>query len=165
MRITKLKMLAFVAVVGAATGGTAAVGSVGASSAPVSTQPDPDVLRIVYHVGVNHGASPKVMLAAFETCVVESGCRNLPDGDRDSAGAFQQRPSMGWGTYGQVTNVQYAARQFFIRAIANEHCCPTSGLLAQHVQKSCCPDKYDAHEVEARERMAKGRALHLRWVR
>lgn len=167
MRITKLKLVAFVALIGAATGGTAAVSSAGralGAAAPVSTQADLDVLRIIYTVGVNHRASDKVMLAAFETCTVESGCRNLPRGDRDSAGAFQQRPSMNWGTYAQVTDVQYAARQFFSRAIAREQCCPTAGLLAQAVQVSCCPSKYDAHEGLARERMAKGRALHLAWV-
>lgn len=166
MRITRLKLVAFVAVVGAATGGTAAVGpTLGSASAPVSTTADPDVLRIIYTVGSNHGASDKVMLAAFETCVVESGCRNLPGGDRDSAGAFQQRPSMNWGTYEQVTDVQYAARQFFTRAIQRQHCCATSGLLAQAVQISCCPSKYDAHEAIARQRMTKGRTLHLAWLR
>lgn len=165
MRITKLKLVAFVALVGAASGGTAAVGSIGSSSAPVSTQSDPDVLRIIYTVGVNHGASDFVMLAAFKTCVTESHCRNLPDGDADSAGVFQQRPSMGWGTWQQVTNVQYAARQFFVRAIANQHCCATSGQLAQTVQRSRYPDRYDQNESLARAQMAKGRALHLKWLR
>ena len=163
---TLIKVAGAVAVVGIASGTVpAAIGSVGSASAPVSTKADPDVLRIIYAVGSNHGASPKVLLAAFETCVVESGCRNLPDGDRDSAGAFQQRPSMNWGSYNQVTDVQYAARQFFSRAIQREHCCPTSGLLAQAVQISCCPEKYDAHEALARQRMATGRALHLNWLR
>jgi hypothetical protein len=164
MKITGVKVLAFVAFVGMVSGGTVVAGSVGASSAPVSTNSDPDVLRIVYTVGTNHGASDKVMLAGFEACVVESGCRNLPGGDRDSAGVFQQRPSMNWGTWTQVTDVQYAARQFFTRAIAAEHCCATSGQLAQRVQVSCCPDKYDEHEATARAQMAKGRALHLKWL-
>jgi hypothetical protein len=155
---TILWVAAGLAAVGIASG-TVPVG-VGSSAAPVSTQADDDVLRIIWTVGSNHGASDKVMLAAFETCVVESGCRNLPGGDRDSAGAFQQRPSMNWGT-----NVQLAARTFFTRAIAAEGCCPTSGLLAQEVQKSCCPWKYDQHESLARERMATGRALHIRWLR
>lgn len=176
MRITKFKLLVFVAAVGAASGGTAVAGDigVGASSAPVSTHPDPDVLRIVYAVGVNRHASDKVLLAAFETCTVESGCVNRPDGDRDSAGAFQQRPSMGWGcpqpttcqvgSYSLVTNVQHAAAEFYVRAIPAEHCCPTAGQLAQLVQRSCCPAKYDAHEALARQRMATGRALHIKWL-
>lgn len=163
MKITPLKIVAAVAFIGMATGGTAAVSSAG--TAPISANADPAVLRIIYTVGTRHGASPKVMLAGFEACVVESGCRNLGGGDRDSAGAFQQRPSMDWGSYNQVTNVQYAAHQFFTRAIAAEHCCPTSGQLAQHVQKSCCPDKYDQQEGPARERMTKGHALHLKWIK
>lgn len=161
MRLTKLKLVAFVAIVGAASGGVPTV--VASVAAPADA--DPDVLRIVYQVGAGHGASDKVMLAAYETCTVESGCRNLDHGDRDSLGVFQQRPSQGWGTPAQVTDPVYAADQFFTRAIAREGCCPTAGLLADAVQRSCCPSKYDAHEGVARERMATGRALHLEWIR
>lgn len=169
MRITKFKLVAFVAFVGAASGGgvPAVVASVAAptctadpaSVVPGTTEDEKDVLRIVYQVGTSHCASDKVMLAAFEACTVESGCRNLKHGDRDSLGVFQQRPSQGWGTPAQLTDVRYAATQFFVRAIASEGCCPTAGLLAQAVQRSCCPHKYDQHEATARERMAEGARL------
>ena len=146
------KLAAAVAVIGVASGTVPAALSSPAVSAPAHA--DPAVARVVYQVGVNHGASNKVMLAAFETCLVESGCRNLPGGDRDSAGAFQQRPSMNWGTYAQVTNVRYAARQFFTRAIAREGCCRTAGQLAQAVQISAYPDRYDEAEGRARALLA-----------
>jgi murein DD-endopeptidase MepM/ murein hydrolase activator NlpD len=42
----------------------------------------------------------------------ESGIRNLDYGDRDSLGAFQQRPSQGWGTPDQVMNVPHATTTF-----------------------------------------------------
>jgi murein DD-endopeptidase MepM/ murein hydrolase activator NlpD len=42
----------------------------------------------------------------------ESGIRNLDYGDRDSLGAFQQRPSQGWGTPEQVMNVPHATTTF-----------------------------------------------------
>lgn len=147
---TVVKIGAAVAVIGCATG---TVPAAFGTSAPVGAD-QAAVTRIVYQVGRNHGASDKVMLAAFEACVVESNCTNPAGGDRDSAGPFQQRPSMGWGTYDQVTDPRYAARQFFARALAREGCCPTAGLLAQQVQRSCCPHKYDQAEGRARVLLA-----------
>jgi hypothetical protein len=49
---------------------------------------------------------------ALATAVQESGVRNLRGGDRDSAGLFQQRASMGWGSYAQITNPDYAVNKF-----------------------------------------------------
>jgi hypothetical protein len=43
----------------------------------------------------------------------ESTLRNLPYGDRDSLGLFQQRPSAGWGSAAQVQDPVYAAQAFF----------------------------------------------------
>ena len=43
----------------------------------------------------------------------ESSLRNLPGGDRDSVGLFQQRPSQGWGTVAQLTDSVYAAGKFY----------------------------------------------------
>ncbi|MEJ7651011.1 MAG: hypothetical protein WKF57_18515 [Nakamurella sp.] len=73
--------------------------------------------RKVYEVGQRRGVSPRVLLAGFETGWVESHMNNLPCGDRDSLGVFQQRPSQGWGTPAQVQNVDFAANTFFTRAI------------------------------------------------
>lgn len=42
----------------------------------------------------------------------ESGGLNLPGGDRDSLGLYQQRPSAGWGTPSQIKNRDYAANKF-----------------------------------------------------
>jgi hypothetical protein len=153
---TVVKIGAAVAVIGCATGTVpAAFGTptpIGAEQAAVTA--------VIYQVGRNHHVSNKVMLAAFEACVAESNCRNPRGGDRDSAGTFQQRPSMGWGTCCEphdptsVTNVRYAARQFFVRAIANESCCATAGQLAQQVQRSAFPDRYDQAEGRARALLA-----------
>ena len=40
------------------------------------------------------------MVVALATALQESKLENLDDGDRDSLGLFQQRPSQGWGTAG-----------------------------------------------------------------
>jgi hypothetical protein len=116
-----------------------------AACGSIPSTADPAVTLAVYGVGRELGVSSKVMLAGFETGWVESHMRNLDCGDRDSIGVFQQRPSQGWGTRAQIMNPRYAARQFFVRAIAAEARCPScsAGRIAQSVQVSAFPDRYD----------------------
>lgn len=101
------------------------------------------VLATILRVGKQMGASPKALKAAVETGLVESNLTNLPRGDRDSQGVFQQRPSQGWGTPSQVTNVEHAARSFFQRAIPAHGAYGSAGQLAQSVQRSAFPGRYD----------------------
>ena len=51
-------------------------------------------------------------MIALATARQESGLRNLDYGDRDSLGAFQQRPSQGWGTPAEGANVPHATTTF-----------------------------------------------------
>ena len=106
---------------------------------------DPAVLETVYRVGRGLKVTERVMLAGFEAGWVESHMNNLPCGDRDSLGVFQQRPSQGWGTPEQIMNVSYAANAFFTRAIpiAANNPGMTAGQIAQAVQRSAFPDRYD----------------------
>ncbi|POX36531.1 hypothetical protein C3486_33145 [Streptomyces sp. Ru73] len=108
--------------------------------------------EVVYLVGQELDASEKAVLAAFEAALVESGMENLDHGHLDSVGVFQQRPSMGWGTAEECMNVNHAARRFFERAVAEDADDPdlTPGQLAQQVQVSAYPDRYDEREDEAR---------------
>ena len=55
---------------------------------------------------------PHAAVIALATARQESGIRNLDYGDRDSLGAFQQRPSQGWGTPEQVRDVAHATTTF-----------------------------------------------------
>lgn len=101
-------------------------------------------------VGEAMGAPRIAIKAALEAGIVESNLTNIKrgpgrSGDRDSAGVLQQRPSQGWGTYKQVTNVRYAARQFYKRAIPIAGKYKRAGDLAQAVQRSAYPGRY--HEV------------------
>jgi hypothetical protein len=123
---------------------------------------DPNVILIVYDVGIAHSVSDRVMLAGFEAGWVESHMNNLPCGDKDSLGVFQQRPSQGWGTPEQIMNVEYAATQFFTRAIVDDGNCTTctAGQIAQRVQRSGFPERYDRAEAKARALMAEARASH-----
>lgn len=53
------------------------------------------------------------IVIALATAMQESSLRNIGFGDRDSVGLFQQRPSAGWGTKGQIMKPDYAIRAFF----------------------------------------------------
>ena len=116
-------------------------------------RPDPEVGRVIYAVGEHLDVSDKVMLAAFEAALVESGVENLDYGDRDSVGVFQQRPSQGWGSAEDCMNVQYASRQFFARAAEAEQDYPkhSADELAQEVQRSAYPKRYAEAEDQARD--------------
>ncbi|MFD3539115.1 LGFP repeat-containing protein [Streptomyces sp. NPDC058662] len=118
----------------------------------VPAERDIAVTRKVYEVGQRRGVSDKVMLAGFETGWVESRMNNLDCGDRDSLGVFQQRPSQGWGTPEQIRDVDYAANKFFDVALEMEPGMEgsTAGQLAQAVQRSAYPDRYDQAEGIAR---------------
>ncbi len=55
----------------------------------------------------------RAVTIAYATALQESDLENLPYGDRDSVGVFQQRPSEGWGTREQLLNPVYASTKFF----------------------------------------------------
>ncbi|GIF77437.1 hypothetical protein Asi02nite_69550 [Asanoa siamensis] len=99
------------------------------------------------------------MLAGFETGWVESHMNNLNCGDSDSLGVFQQRPSQGWGTPQQIMNVTYAANKFFdVGEVEDRNCAScTAGQIAQRVQRSAHPERYDAAEAKARALLAEAR--------
>ncbi|MDI2032880.1 N-acetylmuramoyl-L-alanine amidase [Saccharopolyspora sp. TS4A08] len=113
--------------------------------------PDPAVMRIVYLVGKHMKVSDYVMLAAFETGLVESQMSNLNWGHSTSLGVFQQRPEW-WGTPQQLMDVRYAATKFFEAALKKEreNNRRSAGELAQDVQDSAHPERYDQREAEAR---------------
>lgn len=102
---------------------------------------DPYVARILYQEWKARRTSEKVLLAMFEAACVESGVRNLRYGDRDSMGVFQIRTSIwGWST---ATNVSLSARWFLNRAIPRQWYYSTAGRLAQAVEVSSFPWRYD----------------------
>jgi hypothetical protein len=70
-------------------------------------------VNIIAQEGHKLGASLRDIEVALMAAMQESSLRNLPGGDRDSAGLFQMRPSQGWGSYAQVTDPVYASDKFF----------------------------------------------------
>ncbi|MBF8191784.1 FG-GAP repeat protein, partial [Nonomuraea sp. K274] len=122
---------------------------------------DPWVTLTVYRVGRQHNANDKVMLAGFEAGWVESHMNNVNCGDKDSLGVFQQRTTQGWGTPEQIMDVAYAATQFFLQAVRNDRQNPgyTAGQLAQSVQRSGYPYRYDQEEAKARGLLDEARRM------
>lgn len=121
---------------------------------------DPAIINTVHDIAVSRGVTDKVMLAAFEAGWVESHMHNLNCGDRDSLGVFQQRPSQGWGTPEQCMDPVHATNAFLDQAIPNDARNPgyTAGQLAQSVQRSAYPERYDQSEAKAREMIAEAAA-------
>jgi hypothetical protein len=100
-------------------------------------------------------ASPREAKALFEAGVTESDLRNLGYGDRDSLGALQQRPSSG---YRHATQPYLAALDFLTQAHQANTQGGSAGQLAQRVQRSAFPARYDQNAAAA-ERFLAGAQL------
>lgn len=110
-------------------------------------------------VGIEEHVPDRGLLVALVTAVQESDLHNLPGGDADSVGLFQQRPSAGWGTPADLGNPVYAAQAFFGGPNGPNghggHSSPAGlldvpawqilsiGAAAQAVQHSAFPHAYD----------------------
>jgi hypothetical protein len=93
---------------------------------------------------------PRAVTIALAAALQESKLINIEYGDRDSVGLFQQRPSQGWGSQGQILDPRYAAGKFF-DALVKVHSWQTVQLTAaaQAVQKSAHPGAYQQWEDQA----------------
>jgi murein DD-endopeptidase MepM/ murein hydrolase activator NlpD len=103
-------------------------------------------------VGERMRVPPYGWVIAVSTAIQESGLRNLPYGDRDSLGLFQQRPSQGWGTPEQVRDPVYASTRFYAKLLTVDgwQQMPLT-VAAQKVQVSAYPRAYARHESDARQ--------------
>lgn len=115
---------------------------------------DMAVAQQAYQTAKSLGADGKVMLALFEAGIVESNFTNdLTATDHDSLGYLQQRPSQGWPN---PTDVVTATTSFVNKAKIQEAAHPdyTAGQLAQAVQVSAFPDRYDQNQSQAQSLLA-----------
>jgi hypothetical protein len=106
---------------------------------------------IIAAVAMRKGMPDHAVTVALAASLQETQLRNLPYGDLDSVGLFQQRPSQGWGTSTQIMDPSYAASAFY------DHLAQVPGWqtiavtdAAQLVQHSATPDAYANWETEAR---------------
>jgi len=84
----------------------------------------------------------------------ESTLLNISYGDRDSLGLFQQRPSCGWGSAGQILHPAYAADSFLTALHRYQAANPAWAheplwQTAQGVQASGFPYAYAKWEAQA----------------
>lgn len=105
---------------------------------------------LIVAVGSQLGVPPWGQVIALAAAIQESGLRNLPYGDRDSLGLFQQRPSQGWGTPAQILNPTRAATRFYqaLLAVHGWQSLPLA-VAANAVQRSAYPSAYAEHEAQA----------------
>jgi hypothetical protein len=95
-------------------------------------------------VGLTRKIPQRGLVVALATAWQESKLENLEDGDRDSIGLFQQRPSQGWGKPEQVADPRYAANAFYtalLKVKGWEKMRVTDA--AQEVQRSAHPEAYE----------------------
>jgi len=118
--------------------------------------------KTVIAVGRQLGVPEYGIVVALAAAAQESQLRNLPEGDRDSVGMFQQRPSVGWGSVQELSDPATATRRFYL-GVSGPSGTITRGLLdipgwqsmtvtqaAQAVQGSAYPSAYAKWEASAR---------------
>ena len=99
---------------------------------------------IIVGVAGEKGVGIRGAVDAVTAAFAESRLNNVPFGDRDSLGLFQERPSQGWGSASQVTDPVYATEQFLGRLVALpgwDSLAPAAA--AQDVERSGRPKAYE----------------------
>lgn len=106
---------------------------------------------VIAAAGARAGLPDHAVSVALATALQESKLHNLPFGDRDSVGLFQQRPSQGWGPPASLLDPHFAAGAFYAHLAKVPHwqSRPVADA-AQAVQRSASGAAYAAWEPEAR---------------
>ena len=76
------------------------------------------IASIIAGVAARRSLPVRAVTIAYAAALQESDLANLPYGDRDSVGVFQQRPSQGWGTRRELLDPVYATQRFFAALVA-----------------------------------------------
>ncbi|MFR9727882.1 C40 family peptidase [Saccharopolyspora sp. MS10] len=151
--------VALLAVVGAATAGCGTgVGPVGGGQVGDHHWSGEQLTHAQTITGIaeQRRLPQRAAVLALSTAIVESNLINVPYGDRDSLGLFQQRPSQGWGSAEQVSDPIYATNAFLDRLIALEDWWRLPpGVAQQTVQASAYPERYAPQEGPATDLMSR----------
>jgi hypothetical protein len=101
-------------------------------------------------VAARHKLPRRAVTIALAAALQESDLENLPYGDRDSVGVFQQRPSQGWGTVSNLQNPVYATTRFFAALVQIPHYTKIPiDQAAQAVQRSADGSAYAQNQYVA----------------
>ncbi len=117
---------------------------------------------LIVAVGRARGVPAWGWVIAVATAMQESRLRNLPGGDRDSIGLFQQRPSQGWGSPTQLRSPAYQAGKFYdaLLAVPGWQAMPLT-QAADLVQHSAFPSAYARWTRPATVLVARLTAIHM----
>jgi hypothetical protein len=101
-------------------------------------------------IGVRQKMPERAIVIALATAFQESHLENRDDGDRDSVGLFQQRPSQGWGSAEQIQDPRYSATRFYaaLKKIKGWKKMRVTDA-AQRVQRSAYPNAYEKWATES----------------
>jgi hypothetical protein len=106
---------------------------------------------LITAISVRRGLPVRAASIALATAYQESDLFNLEQGDRDSVGLFQQRPSQGWGSVDEILDPVYATNAFYDALLeVDGYESMEITVAAQTVQRSGFPDAYADHEADAR---------------
>lgn len=102
-------------------------------------------------VAHRRGLPNHAVTIALATSLQETKLRNLPFGDLDSVGLFQQRPSQGWGAQQQLLDPAFATGAFYTHLVQvpGWQTLPVAEA-AQAVQRSADGSAYSRWEPVAR---------------
>ncbi|MBW8481408.1 hypothetical protein K1Y72_03420 [Actinomadura sp. PM05-2] len=93
----------------------------------------------------------RAAVIAYATAIQESHIRNLPGGDRDSVGMFQQRPSQGWGSPDKLRDPVQSTSKFFDALVkVKDYLDRDLHDAAQRVQRSADGTAYAQHEPDGK---------------
>lgn len=106
---------------------------------------------LIANIAVTRGLPDHAATVAIATAMQESRLTNLDYGDLDSLGLFQQRPSQGWGTAEQVSDMTFATNIFYdhLLQVPDWETIPVEDA-AQEVQRSGYPELYATWDAMAR---------------
>jgi hypothetical protein len=107
---------------------------------------------IMVSVVIKRGLPERAAVLVLGAALQESKLDNIPsgEGDRDSVGVLQQRPSQGWGTAAELSDVHYATGKFLdaLLKVPNWQTDPLADVI-QQVQISADGSAYARHEAQA----------------
>jgi hypothetical protein len=110
------------------------------------------VASVIVGVVLKRDLPERAAVLTIGAALQESKLRNLPlgQGDRDSVGILQQRPSQGWGTAAQIADVHYATGKFLDAVVRVPNWEDDSlATVVQTVQFSADGSAYARHEAVA----------------
>lgn len=112
------------------------------------------VASVVVGVVIRRGLPERAAVLTLGAALQESKLRNIPagQGDRDSVGILQQRPSQGWGSAEQIADVHYATGKFLDAVVKVPNWQQDSlASVVQKVQFSADGSAYARHEAQAQQ--------------